>query len=66
MRVMRGVAVHSIGVILYILLSGVPPYDPAIGPAELARRSIKFPMPYFAGVTQQAKDLILQVGFLGG
>ena len=60
----KKVDVWSIGVILYILLSAVPPYDPQIGSAELARRSIRFPQPQFAGVSSEAKDLILQVSSL--
>jgi len=51
----------SIGVILYILLSAMPPYNPQLSNAELARRSIKFPRPAFDNVSDLAKDLILKV-----
>jgi serine/threonine protein kinase len=46
----------SLGIILYVLLSGTPPYEPGMGIDFVA--TIDFPDEFWAGISDQAKDFI--------
>ena len=48
----------SIGVILYILLSGAPPFDVSHGFDEVAEAKIEFPDDRWRGISNQAKNLV--------
>jgi len=48
----------SIGVILYILLSGAPPFDVSQGFDEVAEAKIKFPHNRWHGISKEAEDLV--------
>jgi len=48
----------SIGVILYILLSGAPPFDVSHGFDEVAEAKIEFPDDRWRGISKEAKDLV--------
>ena len=52
---------RSIGVVMYVMLSGVSPFlDESIEEtcSNIVRRDYCFPDDYFAGISQEAKDLI--------
>jgi serine/threonine protein kinase len=48
----------SLGVILYVLLSGTPPFDVSLGFDVVADAKIEFPEEYWAGVSEKARDLV--------
>jgi serine/threonine protein kinase len=50
----------SVGVILYVLLSGTPPFD-ATGDSVAYIKQIDFPHEYWNSVSSDAKDLILKL-----
>jgi serine/threonine protein kinase len=51
----------SLGVILYILLSGMPPFDVSQGFEALGDFQIKFPESCWKGVSSSARDLVRQL-----
>jgi serine/threonine protein kinase len=51
----------SMGVILYILLSGMPPFDASIGTDEIENIKISFTGSRWQGISDSAKDLILKL-----
>mmetsp|Transcript_77953 Transcript_77953/g.242275 ORF Transcript_77953/g.242275 Transcript_77953/m.242275 type:complete len:508 (-) Transcript_77953:89-1612(-) len=53
----------SLGVVLYIMLSGVPPFGEEEGSLyeEILQGSFKFDVPAWAAVTPEAKDLVQQL-----
>ena len=51
----------SLGVILYILLSGMPPFDVSQGFEALGDFKIKFPESCWQGVSSSARDLVRQL-----
>jgi len=51
----------SLGVILYVLLSGSPPYDLSEGFEVVADGKIKFPEAQWKGISSAAKDLVKQL-----
>jgi serine/threonine protein kinase len=48
----------SLGVILYVLLSGTPPFDVGLGFEVVADAKIVFPEEHWAGVSEKARDLV--------
>lgn len=48
----------SLGVILYILLSGMPPFDVSSGLDSVADAKISFPQDKWWGISEEAKDLV--------
>jgi serine/threonine protein kinase len=48
----------SLGVILYVLLSGTPPFDVGQGFDVVADAKIVFPEEHWAGVSEKARDLV--------
>mmetsp|Transcript_10449 Transcript_10449/g.15519 ORF Transcript_10449/g.15519 Transcript_10449/m.15519 type:complete len:474 (-) Transcript_10449:578-1999(-) len=52
----ESVDMYSLGVVIYILLCGFPPFE-----NSLSRGSIKFPEEHWKDVSQNAKDLIRQL-----
>ena len=48
----------SVGVILYILLSGAPPFDVSQGFEEVAEAKIVFPENRWHGISREAMDLV--------
>lgn len=51
----------SVGIVLYVLLSGVPPFDVNESIDVVADAKIEFPDPEWENVSQDAKDLVLQL-----
>ena len=52
---------RSIGVVLYVLLSGVSPFldeSPEETCSNITKRDFCFPDEYFAGISQEAKECI--------
>ena len=52
---------RSVGVVLYVLLSGVSPFlDESLEEtcSNILRKDYCFPDDYFAGISQEAKDFI--------
>lgn len=52
----KSVDMYSIGVIMYILLCGYPPFEPEEGIIEL-----EFPSPEWDGISQNVKDVIISL-----
>lgn len=51
----------SLGVILYILLSGMPPFDASLGFEALGDFKVTFPEAFWKGVSSAARDLVRQL-----
>jgi serine/threonine protein kinase len=48
----------SLGVVLYVLLSGTPPFDVGQGFDVVGDAKIEFPEEHWAGVSEKARDLV--------
>jgi serine/threonine protein kinase len=51
----------SLGVILYVLLSGTPPFDVGQGYDVVVDVKIEFPEEHWAGVSEKARDLVTKM-----
>jgi serine/threonine protein kinase len=54
----------SLGVILYVLLSGTPPFDPEAGMSTMVDeegRRVSFPVEHWEGISTAAQDLVSQL-----
>jgi len=51
----------SLGIILYVLLSGEPPFDVSLGMEVVENASISFHSKSWDGISELAKDLILKL-----
>lgn len=51
----ESVDMYSVGVVLYILLCGFPPFD------RVSKKSLTFPDSHWANISEDAKDLIRQL-----
>lgn len=51
----------SLGVVLYILLSGTPPFDAGLNCVADREAAIDFPEEFWTGISNDAKDLVLKL-----